>query len=85
MEGLGGNFSYKDKTYPVRKGTGVYLEPGEKTSVTAGSAKLLVLDLNVEKYTGKPTAGASGYFFENDKVQALIDARSVRIRTLLVN
>ena len=85
MEGLGGNFSYNDKTYPARKGTGVYLEPGEKTSVTAGGAKLLVLDLNVEKYTGKPAARAAGYFFENEKVQALIDARSVRIRTFWVN
>lgn len=85
MEGLGGNFSYNNQTHPARKGTGVYLEPGEKASVTAGAAKLLLIDLNVEKYTGKPAPRASGYFFDNDKVQALIDARSVRIRTFWVN
>src|SRR4051812_9749990 len=42
IEGSGGEFSYNGKTYPARKGTGVYLEPGEKASVSARDAKLLL-------------------------------------------
>ena len=86
IEGSGGEFSYGGKTHAARKGTGVYLEPGEKATVSAGSSKLLLIDLHVPKQTAKSVTGqAAGYFFENDKVQALIDARSVRIRTFWVN
>ncbi len=86
MEGEGGQFSYKGSTHPARKGTGVYLEPGETTSVASGSGKLLLIDLHVPKQTAKPVNGqASGYFFDNANVQALIDARSIRVRTFWVN
>src|SRR5437899_1607313 len=63
IEGSGGEFSYRGKTYPATKGTGVYLEPGETASVSAGASKLLLIDLHVPKHTGKPTNGqAAGYF-----------------------
>jgi mannose-6-phosphate isomerase-like protein (cupin superfamily) len=86
MEGSAGQFSYKGKTYPASKGTGVYLEPGEKASVSAGGSKLLLIDLHVPPHTAKPTSGRpAGYFFDNEKVQALIDAGNIRIRTFWVN
>jgi mannose-6-phosphate isomerase-like protein (cupin superfamily) len=86
IDGSGGQFSYKGKTSPATKGTGVYLEPGEQASVSAGASKLLLIDLHVPPHTTKPTNGQpAGYFFDNDKVQALIDAGSIRIRTFWVN
>ena len=36
IEGSGGQFSFKGEKYPAKKGTGVYLEPGEKVGVSAG-------------------------------------------------
>src|SRR5678815_5531871 len=39
MEGSGGQFSFKGENYPAKKGAGVYLEPGDKTTVSAGATR----------------------------------------------
>ncbi len=59
IEGTGGQFSFKGEKYAAKKGTGLYLEPGEKASVSAGGTKLVLIQLNVPKHTAKPTTGAA--------------------------
>src|SRR6476619_2358376 len=53
MEGTGGHFTFKGEKYPAKKGTGVYLEPGEKTAISAGGTRLVLIHLNVPKHTAK--------------------------------
>src|SRR5205809_1049 len=86
IEGSGGQFSFKGEKYPAKKGTGVYLEPGEKVGVSAGGTRLVLMHLNVPKHTAKPATGAAvGYYFDEDKLQALVDAGKIRIRSFWVN
>jgi len=86
MEGTGGHFTFKGEKYPAKKGTGVYLEPGEKTAISAGGTRLVLIHLNVPKHTAKAATGvAEGYYFDEDRLQALIDAGKIRIRSFWVN
>jgi quercetin dioxygenase-like cupin family protein len=86
IEGSGGQFSFKGENYPAKNGTGVYLEPGDKAAVSAGATKLVLIHLNVPKHTSKPITGAANsYYFDQDKLQALVDAGKIRIRTFWVN
>jgi mannose-6-phosphate isomerase-like protein (cupin superfamily) len=86
MEGSGGTFSFKGENYPAKKGTGVYLELGEKAGISAGSTRLVLMHLNVPKHTRKPVSGAAtGYYFDEERLQALIDAGRIRIRSFWVN
>jgi mannose-6-phosphate isomerase-like protein (cupin superfamily) len=85
LEGAG-RFSFKGAGHPAQKGAGLYLEPGEKASVSAGTTRLSLLHLHVPKHAGKPTSGpASGYYFDEEKLQSLISAGKTRIRSFWVN
>ena len=65
IEGSGAQFSFKGEKYGAKKGTGLYLEPGEKAAVSAGGTKLVLMQLNVPKHTAKPTTGsANSYYFD---------------------
>jgi quercetin dioxygenase-like cupin family protein len=86
IEGSGAQFSFKGEKYPAKRGTGLYLEAGEKASLTAGATKLSVLQLHVPKHTAKTVTGArNSYYFDEEKLQALIDAGKIRIRSFWVN
>ncbi len=79
----------KTTTHPARKTCGVYLEPGEEAAVKASSTPLVLLCVTVPKYTGKPLDAAAGaprgYFFDEAKLQVLVDEKKFRIRTFWVN
>ena len=86
IEGKDGQFSFEGSKYAANKGTGVYLEPGEKAAVSAGGNRLVLIHLHVPKQTAKPTTGAAtGYYFDEAQLQALIDAGNIRIRSFWVN
>jgi mannose-6-phosphate isomerase-like protein (cupin superfamily) len=76
----------KATTYPAPRRSGVYLEPGEEAVIKASSAPLALLQVTVPKHTGKAANGApAGYFFEEAKLQALVDEKRIRTRTFWVN
>jgi quercetin dioxygenase-like cupin family protein len=86
LEGEGGQFSFKGGTHVAQRGTGVYLEPGEKTAISAGATRLSVLNLHVPKHASKPTnTPPASYYFDEDKLQSLISAGKTRIRSFWVN
>jgi quercetin dioxygenase-like cupin family protein len=86
VEGSGAEFSFKGEKYPAKKGTGLYLEPGEKAAISAGVSKLSVLQLHVPKHAAKPVTGnLNSYYFDEEKLQALIDSGKIRIRSFWVN
>jgi mannose-6-phosphate isomerase-like protein (cupin superfamily) len=66
---------------------GVYLEPSEEAAVRASGSPLVLLLVTVPKHTGKPlgTEAPAGYFFEEARLQSLIDERRFRERTFWVN
>jgi len=67
--------------------SGLYLEPGERAAITAGTTPLTLLLVTVPKHTGKAGASESpaGYFFEESRLRSLIDERRIRERTFWVN
>jgi len=76
----------KSASHPAQKACGVYLEPGEEAVIKASSSPLKLLQITVPKYTGKATRGESrGYFFDESKLQVLVDERRIRTRTFWVN
>jgi mannose-6-phosphate isomerase-like protein (cupin superfamily) len=86
IEGSGAEFSFKGEKYPAKKSTGLYLESGETASIMAGGTKLSVMQLHVPKHNTKAITGARrGYYFDEEKLQALIDAGKIRIRRFWVN
>jgi mannose-6-phosphate isomerase-like protein (cupin superfamily) len=86
LEGRAGQFSFKGNKYPANRGTGVYLESGEKAEISAGATRLVVLHLHVPRHTAKPGVGAAtGYYFDQEKLQALISAGKTRTRSFWVN
>jgi len=86
LEGDGGQISFKGAKHPAKQGAGLYLEPGEKAAVSAGSARLSVLQLHVPKHATKPTnTPPTSYYFDEDKLQSLISAGKTRIRSFWVN
>jgi quercetin dioxygenase-like cupin family protein len=86
IEGSGGEFTFKGEKHAAKKGTGLYLEPGDKASVTAKGAKLSLIHLHVAKHARKAgDAKATSYFFDEDKLQTLISAGKTRVRSFWVN
>jgi quercetin dioxygenase-like cupin family protein len=86
LEGEGGQFSFKGASHTAKKGTGLYLEPGEKASVSTGAARLSLLQLHVPKHTSKPSdTPPASYYFDEDTLQSLISAGKTRIRSFWVN
>jgi quercetin dioxygenase-like cupin family protein len=77
----------KSTVYTSQRRSGVYLEPNEEATIKATGARLVLLYVNVPKHTGKPIADEkpSGYFFEESKLQALVDEKRIRTRTFWVN
>ncbi|HET9271914.1 MAG TPA: cupin domain-containing protein [Vicinamibacterales bacterium] len=66
---------------------GVYLEPGEEATITAGGGALTLLLVSVPKHTAKANDVASprGYVFVESALRSLIDERAIRERTFWVN
>ena len=86
INGAGGEFSFKGAQHAAGKGTGLYLEPGEKGVVTAGASPLIVLHLHVAKHTSKSTQTApSSYYFDESTLQTLVSAGKTRVRAFWVN
>jgi mannose-6-phosphate isomerase-like protein (cupin superfamily) len=86
LEGEGGQFTFKGAKHTAKKGAGLYLEPGEKAAISAGAARLSVLQLHVPKHAGKPSdTPPTSYYFDEDKLQSLISAGKTRIRSFWVN
>lgn len=79
----------KATTYPAQRGCGVYLEPNEEAVIKASTTPLVLLQVTVPKHTGKAAGPggepARGYFFDESKLQALVDERRMRKRTFWVN
>ena len=66
--------------------SGIYLEPGEQATIKASDSAVKLLDVSVPKYDakkGKPSP--KGYFFEEAKLQSLVDEKAIRERTFWVN
>ena len=85
--------TFQGVAHKAQRGCGVYLEPHEeasfKDSGRASGAPLALLSVTVPKHTGKaldPKAGApTGYFFDEAKLQTLVDEKRIRTRTFWVN
>jgi len=80
----------KTTIYRSQRRSGVYLEPNEEASINAAGARLVLLYVKVPKHTGKPIArtgdeATGGYFFDESKLQSLVDERRIRTRTFWVN
>ena len=71
----------------AQRRSGVYLEPGEEATITAGATPLTLLLVSVPKHTGRPTGkdSAAGYFFEEARLRSLVDEKRFRERTFWVN
>jgi mannose-6-phosphate isomerase-like protein (cupin superfamily) len=83
-------FDKSDQTrvvYVMERRAGVYLEPGEETSVTATDGPLTLLLVTVPKHTGKPVGSGTpaGYAFEEARLRSLVDEKGIRERTFWVN
>jgi mannose-6-phosphate isomerase-like protein (cupin superfamily) len=79
----------KSTVHKAQRRSGVYIEPGEEATIKATASPVVLLYVTVPKHTGKPivpNGGApAGYFFEEEKLQALIDEKRIRTRTFWVN
>jgi len=77
----------KSTVYTSQRRSGVYLEPNEEAIVKATGTRLVLLYVKVPKHSGKPMADdkPSGYFFEESKLQSLVDEKRIRTRTFWVN
>jgi mannose-6-phosphate isomerase-like protein (cupin superfamily) len=86
LEGEGGQFTFKGGKHAARKGAGLYLEPGEKASVSASGTRLSLLHLHVPKHTRKLTdTEPTSYYFDESQLQTLVSAGKTRIRSFWVN
>ena len=91
LDGQGARASYtsagetREQELPRR--AGVYLEPGEEATITAGGGPLTLLLVSVPKHTAKANDVASprGYVFVESALRSLIDERAIRERTFWVN
>ena len=73
-------------THTGQRGCGLYLEPNEEGSIKASGTPLVLLRVTVPKHTGKAVAEPpTGYFFDEAKLQALVDEKRIRTRTFWVN
>jgi mannose-6-phosphate isomerase-like protein (cupin superfamily) len=73
--------------HTLQRRSGVYLEPGEEATITAGAAPLTLLLVSVPKHTAKANdvAAPRGYVFVESQLRSLIDERAIRERTFWVN
>ncbi|MDA8126360.1 MAG: cupin domain-containing protein [Deltaproteobacteria bacterium] len=73
--------------HSLSRRSGVYLEPGEAASITAGATPLTLFLVTVPKYTGRLTGNDSpkGYVFVEAKLQSLVDEKRFRERTFWIN
>jgi mannose-6-phosphate isomerase-like protein (cupin superfamily) len=93
LEGTGAEISFstggKSTAHVAQRGCGVYLEPGEETSIKAAVTPLVLLRVTVPKHTGKPVGvngeAPIGYYFDEANLQALVDEKRIRTRTFWVN
>jgi len=93
LEGNGADVTFtsagKTSTHKAPRRSGVYLEPKEEAVFKASGGPLVLLHVSVPKHTGKAidtSRGApAGYFFEEAKLQALVDESRLRTRTFWVN
>jgi len=93
LEGQGAEVTFskagKATVHTGQRGSGVYLEPSEEAAIKASGTPLVLLLVTVPKHTGKPVesnGGApSGYFFDESRLQALVDEKRIRTRTFWVN
>ena len=91
LDGPGARVSYtsagatREQELPRRGG--VYLEPGEEATITAGGSPLTLLLVSVPKHTAKANDVAlpRGYVFVESALRSLIDERAIRERTFWVN
>ncbi len=90
LQGRGAEVSFtkagKSSAHTGQRGSGVYLEPGEEAAIKAAATPLVLLLVTVPKHTGKAVdAAPAGYFFEEAKLQSLVDEKRIRQRTFWVN
>jgi mannose-6-phosphate isomerase-like protein (cupin superfamily) len=93
LEGGGAEVSFtsarKTSTFKAPCHSGVYLEPGEEAAFRSSGGPLVLLHVSVPKHTAKAidagSATPTGYFFDESKLQALVDERRIRTRTFWVN
>ncbi len=87
IEGSGGEFLLNQKSkHAAKKGTGVYLEPGDKAVISTRETRIVLLQLHVPKHTAKPADSApTSYYFDEGQLQALISAGRTRTRSFWVN
>ena len=91
LEGNGSEVAFssggKTTKHPAEKGCGVYLEPNEDALIRSTSSLLTLLQVIVPKYKGKAIGEETpaGYFFDESKLQVLVDEGRKRIRTFWVN
>src|SRR6185369_16513557 len=93
LEGKGAEVTFtkagKTTVHTGQRGSGAYLEPSEEAAIKASGTPLVLLLVTVPKHTGKAVAtngGApTGYFFEEAKLQSLVDEKRIRTRTFWVN
>ncbi len=91
LEGTGAEVTFKksgDNTvHTGQRGSGVYLEPTEEATIKAAVTPLVLLLVTVPKHTEKAITGGkpSGYYFDEAKLQALVDEKRIRTRTFWVN
>lgn len=82
--------THNKAVHPAKRGCGLYLEPGEEGTVKALGTPLILLHVVVPKHTSKPikrngNEKPAGYFFNETKLQALVDEKQIRTRTFWVN
>jgi mannose-6-phosphate isomerase-like protein (cupin superfamily) len=67
--------------------TGIYLEPDERATITAGRGRLTLLLVSVPKHTARSTGSdpVAGYFFAEATLRSLVDEKQFRERTFWVN
>lgn len=91
LDGEGAKISHtvgpNSEEHDAPRRSGIYLEPGEEAAVAAADTPLRLLEVSVPDYPGKPANSESpkGYFFEEAKLQSLVDEKAIRERTFWVN
>ena len=86
VEGTGAEVTYAGAVHAGSRGCGMYLEPREEAVIKASGTPLKLLVVTVPKHTGKAVSETpKGYFFDEAKLQALVDERRIRTRTFWVN
>jgi quercetin dioxygenase-like cupin family protein len=86
IDGEGGEFLFRGARHAAQSGTGLYLEPKETATISAGAVRLTLLKLDVPKHTRKPTdTPPVSYYFDEGRLQSLISAGKTRVRSFWVN